>query len=114
MEDDPGFSAVILIGLNSTEPMTVIDGNHRLAAAVLSSPTQLQKLRFYCGLSPNMTECCWYKTNFVSLLRYAKHRMAHATRNPAAELARLCEEQDKTVLIEDPVQAAINSSCETS
>jgi len=109
LENDPGFSAVILIGLNNTEPMTVIDGNHRLAAAVLSSPSQLQKLRCYCGLSPHTTECCWYETNLVSLMRYAKHRMAQATRNPAAELARLCEVQEKPVAIEDPVEAAMNS-----
>jgi hypothetical protein len=42
-------------------------------------------------------------------MRYAKHRIAHATRNPAAELARVCEEQDKPVAIEDPVEAAMNS-----
>jgi hypothetical protein len=113
-EDDPGFSAVILIGVNNSDPMTVIDGNHRLAAAVLSSPPRLAKLRFICGLSPHMAECCWYKTNLFSLLRYAKHRLVHSTRNPDAEVARICVSQNESNVIADPGQAAINSSCETS
>jgi len=113
-KDDPGFNAVILIGLNDTEPMTVIDGNHRLAAAALSSPNRLAKLRFFCGLSPHMNECCWYKTNLVSLSRYAKHRLLHATRNPVAELTRLCVAHNELIVMEDALQAAINSPRETS
>ena len=58
-DGDPG--AVLLIGLNPSEPLTILDGNHRLMAAALSSPQTLQKLRFFCGLSPRMTTCCWYK-----------------------------------------------------
>jgi O-antigen/teichoic acid export membrane protein len=91
LEKDPGFSAVILIGLNDSEPMTVLDGNHRLAAAVLASPSKLAKLRFFCGLSPHMAECCWYNTNFVSLLHYGRNRLTHAIRRPATELARLLQ-----------------------
>jgi O-antigen/teichoic acid export membrane protein len=91
LKSDPGFNAVILIGLNNSEPMTILDGNHRLAAAVLASPSGLTKLRFLCGLSPHMTECCWYNTNLVSLLRYGKNKLAHVRRNPATELARLLQ-----------------------
>ena len=88
---DPGFSAVILIGLNNKEPMTVLDGNHRLAAAVLGSPSSLTKLRFLCGLSPRMAECCWYNTNLVSLLRYGRNKLARAKRNPATEIAHVLQ-----------------------
>jgi len=91
LEKDPGFSSIILIGLSNCEPMTVLDGNHRLVAAVLASPSRLTKLRFLCGLSPRMAECCWYNTNLVSLLRYGRNRLAHARRNPATELARLLQ-----------------------
>ena len=87
--EDPGLSAVILIGLNDSEPLTVLDGNHRLAAAMLASPNRLEKLRFLCGLSPRMSECCWYNTNLVTLFRYARNMLALAKRNPANELARL-------------------------
>jgi O-antigen/teichoic acid export membrane protein len=87
--EDPGLSAVILIGLSDSEPLTVLDGNHRLAAAMLASPNRLEKLRFLCGLSPHMSECCWYNTNFATLFRYARNMLVLARRNPADELARL-------------------------
>jgi O-antigen/teichoic acid export membrane protein len=92
LQEDPGFSAVILIGLNEREPLTVLDGNHRLVAATLASPSGLNKLRFLCGLSPRMTECCWYNTNLLTLFRYGRNMLARATRNPEAELARLLQD----------------------
>jgi O-antigen/teichoic acid export membrane protein len=89
--EDPGFCAVILIGLNQSGPLTVLDGNHRLVAATLASPGSLKKLRFVCGLSPRMTECCWYNTNIETLFRYARNMLARVARNPEAELARLLQ-----------------------
>jgi O-antigen/teichoic acid export membrane protein len=87
--EDPGFSAVILIGLNERERLTILDGNHRLVAAMLSTPSAVKKLRFLCGLSPRMTECCWYNTNLMTLFRYGLNKLAGAIRNPAHELAQL-------------------------
>jgi O-antigen/teichoic acid export membrane protein len=87
--EDPGLGAVILIGTSQARPLTVIDGNHRLMAAIIRSPETVKKLRFICGLSPRMTECCWYRTNLITLFRYAKNVLTHSSRNPAAELARL-------------------------
>jgi O-antigen/teichoic acid export membrane protein len=86
-ETDPG--AVLLIGLNESEPLTVLDGNHRLVAAILTSPDALPKFRFLCGLSPRMTECCWYRTNVATLFRYGTNLLTHVVRDPEAELARL-------------------------
>ncbi|HEY1902271.1 MAG TPA: lipopolysaccharide biosynthesis protein [Terracidiphilus sp.] len=91
VEDDPGFAAVILIGLNESEPLTILDGNHRLVSAILAPEGGLKKVRFMCGLSPRMTECCWYNTNFVTLFRYGKNVLTHVIRNPETELARLLE-----------------------
>jgi hypothetical protein len=88
-QKDSGPGAVILIGLNETEPMTVLDGNHRLVSAMLESPHTLHKLRFMCGISPRMSECCWYNTNFMTLMRYGRNVLTQATRDPQAELARL-------------------------
>jgi O-antigen/teichoic acid export membrane protein len=88
-EEDPGFSAVILIGATENEPLTILDGNYRLVAAILASPSELGKVRFICGLSPRMTECCWYRTNLITLLRYARNVLGHAIRNPENELERL-------------------------
>lgn len=87
-QDEP-LGTILLIGVNETEPLTVLDGNHRLMAALLSYPHKLDKLRFICGLSPRMTECCWYRTNLITLFRYARNVLTHYTRNSAAELARL-------------------------
>jgi O-antigen/teichoic acid export membrane protein len=91
LEEEPGFSSVILIGLNQSEPLTVLDGNHRLVAAMLASPGSLKKLRFLCGLSPRMTQCCWYNTNLLTLFRYGKNMLARVVRNPEAELAQLLQ-----------------------
>ena len=92
LRQSPGLAgAVILIGPNETEPLTVVDGNHRLVAALMESPNSLQKLRFICGLSPRMSECCWYNTNLMTLLRYTRNVLTHAARDPEAELARLLQ-----------------------
>lgn len=86
---DPDLGAVILIGVSASGPLTVLDGNHRLMAAMMCSSEAISKLRFVCGLSPRMTDCCWYRTNLMTLFRYAKNVLTHSTRNPAADLARL-------------------------
>src|SRR5215472_9085311 len=86
---DRSFAAVILIGMNENEPLTVLDGNHRLIASMLGASRDIRKLRFLCGLSPRMSECCWYNSNLVTLLRYGRNVLTHAIRNPEAELARL-------------------------
>jgi O-antigen/teichoic acid export membrane protein len=86
---DGKLGTVILLGINEHGPLTVLDGNHRLVAALLSSPAGLSKLRFMCGFSPRMTECCWYKTNPATLIRYGKHILARAVRDPRAELERI-------------------------
>lgn len=88
-ETRPG--AVLLIGLNESEPFTILDGNHRLVAATLTSTEAMQKLRFLCGLSPRMTECCWYETNFATLCRYGANRLTNLVHDAEAELERLLQ-----------------------
>jgi hypothetical protein len=58
LRHDTDSGAVVLIGLNESQPFTILDGNHRLVAAILTSPEAMPRLRFFCGLSPRMTECC--------------------------------------------------------
>ncbi|MHB1936580.1 MAG: lipopolysaccharide biosynthesis protein [Acidobacteriaceae bacterium] len=82
---------VVLIGVSDTEPLTILDGNHRLVAAMLASPSKVNRLRFLCGLSPRMMECCWYNTNFGTLFRYATNVIRKGLRSPKAELARLLQ-----------------------
>jgi len=92
LREDVEFGTVILIGTSETEPMTILDGNHRLVAALLTSPDRLDKLRFLCGLSPRMRECCWYNTNLPNLFRYGRNMVAHTWRDPEAELERVLKE----------------------
>lgn len=89
LQDDAMPGAVVLIGQNQTDPLTILDGNHRLVAAVLGD--QMDRLRFVCGLSPRMTRCCWYRTNPLTLTRYARNLIRHLTRSPEDELERLFE-----------------------
>jgi O-antigen/teichoic acid export membrane protein len=88
-DTDPG--AVLLIGLDESHSLTILDGNHRLVAAILTSPQTVPRLRFFCGLSPRMTECCWYRTNVSTLIRYGTNRLTHVVHNPEAELERLLQ-----------------------
>jgi O-antigen/teichoic acid export membrane protein len=83
-------SVILLIGINEEQPLTVIEGNHRVTAAALAS-TQLahQRFRFFCGFSPRMTECCWYQTNLATLYRYARNRLKILIYDREADIAHL-------------------------
>ena len=88
-KEDTVNRTVLLIGVNDTEPVTILDGNHRIAAAMLGDPeTVLQRFRFLCGFSPRMTECCWYETNVTTLWRYAKNRMRYMPYDPEIDIGR--------------------------
>jgi len=90
-QQDPKIGPVVLIGVSESETLTILDGNHRLVGAMLASPSCVYKLRFLCGLSPRMTECCWYNTNFETLFRYGRNVLRNGVRSPRAELARLLQ-----------------------
>ena len=81
--------SVLLIGKTERGPFTVLDGNHRLVAAMLASPPALDQLQFFCGLSPKMDQCCWYQTNVVTLARYGANMVRHLARDPERDLAKL-------------------------
>jgi hypothetical protein len=66
--------AVVLIGVDTCHPLTIIEGNHRMIAAMLAMPESAhRRFRFYCGLSPHMNSCCWHKTDLRSIMRYIRH-----------------------------------------
>lgn len=84
-------SCVLLIGVDEHKPMTILEGNHRMAAAMLASPELLQwQFRVVCGFSPRMQESCWYQTSFSTLWRYFKNRVRHIN-NKDADVARAFE-----------------------
>ncbi|MGB2605303.1 MAG: oligosaccharide flippase family protein [Candidatus Sulfotelmatobacter sp.] len=88
--------AVLLIGVNETGPLTILDGNHRMAAAMLGPVAPvLNQFHFICGFSPQMTRCCWYATNVNTLLRYFKNLVRYLTYDPESDIDRY---QERSVL----------------
>lgn len=88
VQEDVALGSVILIGTEESAPLTILDGNHRLVATMLASPASVKRLRFLCGLSPRMMECCWYNTNLLNLLRYGTNVFKNILRTPTAEVVR--------------------------
>jgi hypothetical protein len=83
--------AVLFIGESESGPFTILDGNHRLVAALLTSPEALKRFRFFCGLSPKMAQCCWYRTNVATLTRYGTNMVRHFVHDPQKELHRVLQ-----------------------
>ncbi len=82
-------ATILLIGVDEGGPLTILDGNHRLTAAMLGSPATVpERFRFICGLSPSMVQCCWYRTNLFSLWHYASNLVRHMTYDAEADLGR--------------------------
>lgn len=96
-EDDAAVAgAVLLIGLSESGPFTILDGNHRLLAAMLAAPEAVDRLRFFCGLSPKMAQCCWYQTSVTTLLRYARNMIRHLVHDPEQDLVRLLQRAEES------------------
>jgi hypothetical protein len=91
--------AVLFIGENESGPFTILDGNHRLVAALLTSPQALERFRFFCGLSPRMAQCCWYRTNVATLTRYGKNKFRHFVNNPEKDLLRLLQRSENAAKV---------------
>ncbi len=74
--------SVLLIGIDGQYPLTIIEGNHRMSAAMMTMPESAhRRFRFFCGLSPNMNLCCWHNTDLRSLTRYARHTVRYMFRD---------------------------------
>jgi len=85
-------ATVLLIGINETGPLTILDGNHRMAAAMLGKSIAVHsRFRFICGFSPSMIRCCWYATNLNTLLRYFKNLVRYFSYDPESDIERFQE-----------------------
>lgn len=106
-------SSVLLIGIDETNPLTILEGNHRLTAALLISPNFVRtSFRILCGFSPKMGQSCWYETNFANLWRYAKNRYRNLFYDREADVYRILEEQKEmlsegSALGETPFEARV-------
>ncbi len=88
------YPTVLLIGVDECSPLTILDGNHRMAAAMLAQPpAALDSLQFICGLSRSMTRCCWYRTNVNTLWRYLTNILRHIFYDPESDIGRFMEKR---------------------
>jgi hypothetical protein len=104
-------STVLLIGINEFLPLTILEGNHRLAAALLVSPEALStRFRVLCGLSARMPESCWYRTDVPNLVRYVKNRLTHIY-DWEADLSRLpsMPRRPQHLMVEEPVGKSVSA-----
>lgn len=110
---EPISSCVLLIGRDEHSPFTILEGNHRLTAALLAGDGLMRARRFrvLAGLSPRMDECCWYQTTVANLWRYGKHRLKHLLYDKDSDVQRVLEEIGRGSaagpLDETPVRKAI-------
>ena len=92
VQDGSVNPTVLLIGVDTQSPLTILDGNHRMAAAMLAQPpAHLDRFQFLCGLSPAMTRCCWYRTNVNTLSRYLTNLVRHIFYDPETDIGRFLE-----------------------
>jgi hypothetical protein len=69
---------IVFLGLDENHPVTLLEGNHRFVASLLvADGSGLSGARMVGVFSPNMEQCCWYKTNFKTLFRCLKNRIKH-------------------------------------
>ena len=91
-------SAVLLIGIDEEKPLTILEGNHRLTAALLAGPGVFgQQFRAMCGFSPNMSRSCWYETNLPNLWRYAQNRLRNLFYDRDADVQRVLRNSSRVV-----------------
>jgi hypothetical protein len=90
LRSEHDHSAVILIGVDEKKPLTILEGNHRLTAALLAGPDVFsQRFRMLCGFSPNMLYSCWYETNLMNLWRYGVNRLRNLFYDRDADVNRV-------------------------
>jgi hypothetical protein len=83
-------SAVLLIGVDDRQPLTILEGNHRLTAALLAGAAMFgHQFRVFCGFSPHMSRSCWYDTNLPNLWRYLQNRLRNLFYDRDADVSRV-------------------------
>jgi hypothetical protein len=77
-EHIPG-TTVLLIGLDQFKPVSILDGNHRLIAALFASSEGFaQPFRFVVGFSDHMADCVWYNNTPSNNIRYWRRRLVNS------------------------------------
>jgi hypothetical protein len=109
LRTDQSRSCVLLIGIDESSPFTILEGNHRLTAALLADGTLARnRFRVLCGFSARMSESCWYETNLANLWRYARNRMRNLVYDKDADIERALKDTGKEFAA-DPMEGALSS-----
>ena len=89
---------IVLLGINEHLPVTLLEGNHRFIASLLTSASgSIVGKHVIGGFSLHMERCCWYKTNFQTLLHYLKNRIQHYwARDPDIALLEHVEQEQRS------------------
>ena len=85
-------SSVVLIGASPESCLVVLEGNHRLTAAMLvSSDFARQRFQVFCGFSSRMKQCIWFQDSPGNRLRHAyrllRMRLLGGYGRPSARLS---------------------------
>jgi hypothetical protein len=76
--------------VDEEKPVTILEGNHRLTAALLAGPEVFHhQFRALCGFSPNMSHSCWYETNLQNLWCYGRNRLRNLFYDRDADVNRV-------------------------
>jgi hypothetical protein len=95
MRTEHDRSAVLLIGVDEQQPLTILEGNHRLTAALLADPAMFgHQFRVFCGFSPHMSRSCWYETNVPNLWRYSQNRLRNLFYDRDADVNRVLRQME--------------------
>ena len=106
--------AVLLIGKGDRHSYTILEGNHRLTAAMLAfQEIPWSRFRVFCGLSERMDECCWYVTNLPNLWRYGKNRLANL-HDSEADVQRVLASMRSNHQAEQPLAPAAKMDVENA
>ena len=69
-------SSVMLIGIDEDKPLTILEGNHRLVAALLANGEKAPAhFRVIAGYSAQMNECCCYDASLSNRWRQVKSQL---------------------------------------
>lgn len=110
MRTERDTSSVLLIGIDEEKPLTILEGNHRLTAALLAGTEQLRSnFRVLCGFSPNMGASCWYETNFANLWRYAQNRLRNFFYDKEADVKRVMNARPMTRISDGALSTGVKA-----
>jgi hypothetical protein len=108
LRTDKARTCVLLIGVDEGLPFTILEGNHRLTAALLADGVLLpDRFRVLCGFSARMSESCWYETNLANLWRYAKNRMRNLLYDKDADIERVLKDTHNEFAA-DPLEGTLS------